>query len=155
MRTFRLYRIVALVAVGPCLSGCEVRPIPADKLFAFSNPKLKATIPGYGTWEVPTNFSGKLEMKHPDGSVLMIRVASNAAKVIGAEGERVDTDAFTDVRIADENRAIAQEQIRSTERIETLKGIFGILQAAIGLQKTPPLSATATPINGIGPVANP
>lgn len=135
-------RIWVLFAT-PFLVGCEVRPIPADKLFAFSNPTLKAEIPDYGKWSVPTNFKGQLEFQKPDGTKLTVKLLSNASKVVSAEGDRAE--AVEDQRIADEARALQSTQILSTERSHAVDAI-----ASVAVTAMPLLAARSTPSDPSG-----
>ena len=114
----RISFFAACLCASSCISGCVVNPMPASKLFGTSNPTLKAKVTGYGALEIPTNFDGDVTFaKNPDGSVsLHANVKSNAAVVVDSEGNRIPNMEVQ--RIADENRAIAQEQIRSAERVE-------------------------------------
>ena len=137
----RISPILTLPMVG-CLSGCVVQPMKATDLFGVSNPTMRVKVPGYGSVEIPTDFKGKFKVdKSPDGTLkLDITVDSKVSDVVTAEGNRIAV--MEAQRIADIERAVAQEQIRSTERIETLKGIFGLVQAVIPAIVKPPIPAT-------------
>lgn len=134
------------MAVSGCLAGCEVKPMRADDLFAVTAPKLtiKKTWLGFKA-EAGTNFSGSLKADydpvtgqiHVDGNV-----ASDVSGVVKAEGERLAL--MEAQREMDINRAIAQEQIRSAERVELYRTIGSVVPALVEAMATKPVP-TAPP----------
>jgi len=73
------------------LSGCTVTPIPAHKLFGTSNPTAVVSTPE-GTFKVPTNVKTRYKVtRKPDGNFTFdLTLASDAAAVVDAEGNRID-----------------------------------------------------------------
>ena len=142
---------IMLCIVGGCLSGCQVSPMPASKLFGVSNPSLVMDVPSYGTLKVPTNFKGRFKIdKNPDGTLKVdFTIASNASEVVDAEGNRIDN--MEAQRIADLQRVIAQEQIRSAERIELYRIGADIGKAMLPLLARPQTETPGAPVTGTGP----
>ena len=117
----------------------------ASKLFGVSNPSMVMDVPNYGTLEIPTNFKGRFKIdKNPDGTLKVdFTIASNASEVVDAEGNRIDNMELQ--RIADFQRVVAQEQIRSTERLELYKIGADLGKAIIPLLAAKPMEASPSP----------
>lgn len=143
------YMLVLFALLIPgCLLGCEVKPMRADDLFAVTAPKLtiKKTWLGFKA-EAGTNFNGSLKADydpvtgqiHIDG-----QVASDVSGVVKAEGERLAL--MESQREMDMNRAIAQEQIRSAERVELYRTIGTVVPALVEAMAPKPVPAAPLPI---------
>lgn len=122
----RLILFSACLLCSGCLWGCVVNPMPASKLFGVSNPVSSIEIPGYGKVKLATDVETHINVQKNQTGLTSVDVTFNsrASSVVDAEGNRIPN--METQRIADENRAIAQEQIRSTERVELYKTIASL-----------------------------
>jgi hypothetical protein len=140
----RILFAVLLCAMQGCLMGCEIKPMPADKLFAFSNPAFTADIPGFGKARIPTNAQVDLDYTKPDGTIVKVKIKSNASKVITAEGERVDSEAVTAQRSIDEMRVVEQSKLE-VEKMKIWATFLGPVRDALVAKLATPLEPVMGP----------
>jgi hypothetical protein len=131
-------RILHLIVACSCIAGCVVQPMSAKDMFGVSNPIAKVNLPDYGTMDIPTNARIRWKMDRGiDGSSKVdFTMSSNASEVVDAEGNRIDN--MESQRIADFQRVVAQEQIRSAERIEMMKAALEVAKLTLPLLARPP-----------------
>ena len=135
----KILSIAISLIVGGCLNaGCTVTPTPAHKLFGTSNPTAIVETPE-GKFRVPTNIKMRYKVdRNLDGtSKFDLTLASDAAVVVDAEGNRID--AMIPGIAIDQDRAVKQQEIISAERT-ALYGMMG----EMGRELIPLLARPAT-----------
>lgn len=110
------------------------------ELFGTSNPTLEAKRTPTSFWvKTGTNASGKIVATHDPvtGQMLSLEAefTSDPTSVVDAEGRRIPL--MEAQRLADEARAVQQEQIRSAERLEYAKIGASILETLAPLLARP------------------